>query len=307
MPRFLLSALLCAAVAVPAAAAEPSRPSGQTRRPNVLFILVDDLGYECLTCNGGTSYQTPNVDALAKSGVRFTRAYCTPLCSPSRVQLMTGRYGFRTGWTKLIESDRDFLDPKERTFGHQLRDANYRTGIAGKWQLAYFPDHPDHLKQCGFDESCLWTWMWEHKRSNRYWAPSIWQEGKLRPDLDKKYGPDVFTDYAIDFFRRHKDEPFFFYYPMVLVHAPWERTPDSPGTPKAGENDKKWFADMVARMDRDVGRLLKALDDLGLRENTIIMFTGDNGTDARITSRMGDVVVPGGKGKMTHIGTHAMT
>lgn len=317
MPTIPAAALIticlasCAAVAADAPA----------KRPNVVFILADDLGYECLSCNGSTSYQTPNVDALAAAGVRFTHATCTPLCSPSRVQVMTGRYGFRTGWTRLISGPKEFLDwKKERTFAHILKDAGYATAVAGKWQLAGFEHHPDHAKLCGFDEYCLWAWVYKGPRTARYWDPAIWQDGKLREDTKGKYGEDVFADFLIDFIGRNKDKPFFAYYPMVLTHDPFEPTPDSrgaAGAEKADKAEKKKkkaeggagaspanFPHMVRYMDKTVGRVVAALDKHGLRENTLIIFSGDNGTPKGIRSNVGDVVIPGGKGTVTEIGTH---
>ncbi len=275
------------------------------RKPNVVLILADDLGAECLGSYGSTSYRTPNLDALARSGLRFENCFCTPLCSPSRVQLMTGRYGFRTGWTQLIgaEGDQHFEPEKEKTFGHLLKGAGYATGIAGKWQLCHFDKHPEHLRECGFDESCMWTWQWEGKRSSRYWNPSIWQNGKLLPGTEEKYGPDLFSDFACDFIRRHKDRPFFFYYPMALVHEPFEPTPDS----KEGRKQKgaaKNFPDMVAYMDKIVGKIVATLDECKLRENTLLIFTGDNGTTKGIPSKLGERTVIGGKSTMKDTGSH---
>jgi arylsulfatase A len=293
------------------------------KKPNVVVILCDDMGYECLNCYGGTSYKTPNLDALAASGIRFRNAYATPLCSPSRVELMTGRYGFRTGWINLIGRGDDaleYFDPKkERTFGHVMQSAGYKTAIAGKWQLCYFPDHPDHLNQCGFDEYCCWTWMLNGKRTSRYWSPSVWQSGKVQTELKQPYGDDVFCDFLIDFIKRHRDEPFFVYYPMVLVHEPHLPTPDSKeitkeqrggkeqhggGVEGRQRRAKQYFPGMVNYMDKTVGRLVAALDELGLRDNTLIMFTGDNGTDRSVFSKLGDVTVQGGKGTVTEFGTH---
>lgn len=293
------------------------------KKPNVVVILCDDLGYECLNCYGGTSYKTPNLDKLAASGIRFRNAYATPLCSPSRVELMTGRYGFRTGWVNLIgrgDDAMEYFDPtKEKTFGHVMKSAGYATAIAGKWQLCSFPDHPDHLNRCGFDEHCCWTWVLNGKRTSRYWQPSIWQNGKERADLPKPYGEDIFCDFLIDFIKRHRDEPFFVYYPMVLVHEPHLPTPDSTTITKAQRAGKeehgggvdgkrnratKYFPGMVNYMDKTVGRLVAALDELGLRENTVVVFTGDNGTDRSVFSKLGDVTVQGGKGTVTEFGTH---
>lgn len=275
----------------------------EPRKPNIVLILADDLGAECLGSYGCTSYKTPNLDALARSGLRFENCYCTPLCSPSRVQLMTGRYGFRTGWTQLIESDGDeYFDPKkEKTFGSMLQAAGYATGIAGKWQLCHFDKHPDHLRECGFEEHCMWTWQWDGKRSSRYWDPSIWQNGKLLSGTDGKFGPDLFSDFACDYIRRHKDQPFFFYYPMALVHIPFTSTPDSKDR-KA--KDQKVFPDMIAYMDKMVGKVMATLDECKLRENTIVIFTGDNGTTKGVPTQVGDRTVIGGKGTMLDTGSH---
>src|SRR6187455_937332 len=144
MRTLLLAGLLLAAV--PPAERSPRASEG---KPNVILILADDLGAECLNSYGGTSYKTPNLTALAKSGLQFQNCFATPLCSPSRVELMTGRYGFRTGWTQLIESGTDeYFDPKkEKTFGAMMKEAGYATGLAGKWQLAQFEKHPDHVRE----------------------------------------------------------------------------------------------------------------------------------------------------------------
>ena len=294
-----IACVLCAVAVSPAGSAAPERP-------NVLLILADDLGAECLGSYGSTSYKTPHLDALARTGVRFEHCFATPLCSPSRVQLMTGRYPFRTGWTNLIRHQRDeFLDPKERTFGHMLRDAGYATALAGKWQLAEFQQHPDHVRKCGFDESCCWAWVMDDRQTSRYWSPAIWQEGKLRTDVGDHYGPDVFCDFLIDFISRNRERPFLAYYPMALVHAPFARPPgsDRPADTRP-RGDAANFPDMVAYMDRNVGRLVETLDRLGLREKTLILFSGDNGTARGIVSRVGEREIPGGKGQMTDAGTH---
>ena len=310
------------------------------RRPNILLILADDLGFETVNSYGGTSYKTPQIDALAKSGVRFANGFATPLCSPSRVELMTGRYGFRTGWINLIgrgqgeELNEHFYPEKERTFAHVLKAAGYATAVAGKWQLCEFQKHPEHAKECGFDESRCWAWQIDGKQTSRYWAPVLWENGQLQKMTAEVYGDDLFSDFLIDFMKRHKEGPFFAYYPMALVHAPHIAPPGSPGSEaartaaaqgkrgkgggkkakrKAAENqadddtivnDPANFPDMVVYMDKLVGKMVTALDQLGLRENTLVIFTGDNGTDRKITSKMGDLVVPGGKGTVTEIGAH---
>ena len=294
--------------------------ASKRERPNILLIMADDLGYECLGCNGGTSYRTPVLDKLAAGGTRFEHAYCAPLCSPTRLLIMTGRYGFRSyhGW--------GVLDPKEKTFGHVLREAGYATCVSGKWQLCTFdkPANADQPTRAGFDEHCVWVWHYQRKKPSRYWDPWIWQNGKMLDSAKGKYGPDVHCDFLIDFIRRHKDRPFFAYYPMNLVHAPFVPTPDSRRAAaagaegpagkegkKAGKGKRKPkgagqanYAAMVAYMDKCIGRVVAELDRLHLRERTLILFTGDNGTPKGIRSKMGDRTIPGGKGSMTDAGTH---
>lgn len=285
------------------AAYQPSGP-GAGGRPNIVLIMADDLGYECLGCNGSTSYKTPVLDELARTGMRFEHCYCQPLCTPSRVQLMTGKYNIRN-YTVFGS-----LDPKEITFGHILKKSGYTTCVAGKWQL-YGGGNGTHPARAGFDEYCLWQ---VEDRGSRYADPTVLENGTLRKDIKGKYGPDVFCDFITSFIERHGSQPFFIYYPMALTHGPFEPTPDSKewqqgkpavrrmGKPKA---DKKFFADMVAYMDKIVGRIGAKLDDLGLRENTLILFTGDNGTARGITSKKGSVSIEGGKGLTTDAGTHA--
>ncbi|MBI4607144.1 MAG: sulfatase-like hydrolase/transferase [Planctomycetes bacterium] len=288
-----LPALLVAAAACPAA--EP--------RPNVLWILADDLGYECLGSSGGTSYRTPSLDSLARGGMRFTRCFATPLCTPTRLALLTGRYGFRTGqrWGVLPEG--------EVTVANVLRDAGYDAAAAGKWQLAKFQEEPEHPRASGFDRHCLWTWSWDGKRPSRYWDPSIWQDGKLLEGAGGRYGPDLYCEYLIRFLREHapgaaEGRPFFAFYPMCLVHAPFDRVPGRAPAGYERMTAQERFADMVEHMDRLVGRLVAALDELGLRERTLVLFTGDNGTPRGITSRHGGRDVQGGKGLFTDAGTH---
>ncbi len=281
----------------------------ESKRPNIVLILADDLGAECLNCYGGTSYETPHLDALARSGVRFANAFGTPICSPSRVELMTGRYGFRTGWTSLIEGKDDYLDPaKETTFAHVLKDAGYATAVAGKWQLCGFNRHPDHARECGFDASCLWAWILDRGKTSRYWEPGVWQDGRDRQDVADRYGPDVYREYLINFMARRRDEPFFAYYPMALVHGPFEPTPASAGIrPRGagrGKGDPALFAEMVAYMDKEVGEIVAALGRLRLLDDTLILFSGDNGTPREITSMLAETAIPGGKGQMTDAGTH---
>src|SRR5947209_4984581 len=172
-------------------------------RPNVVLIMADDLGYETIGANGGTSYKTPTLDRLAASGVRFEHCYVQPLCTPTRVQLMTGKYNVRN-YITFGE-----MDPQAVTFGNLFQQAGYVTCMAGKWQLGRELQKP---KQYGFDEYCLWQ---HTRRPPRYPNPGLEINGVEKDFTNGEYGPDLVNDYAIDFITRHKDRPFFLYYPMM--------------------------------------------------------------------------------------------
>ena len=271
-------------------------------RPNIVLILADDFGYELLGCNGGTSYRTPQLDRLAAEGARFEHCYVQPLCTPTRVQLMTGQYNVRN----YLEFGTLLKD--QTTFGHLFRDAGYATCITGKWQLGRDLGLPKHF---GFDEYCLWQLS---RRPERYKNPGLEINGKEVDYSAGEYGPDIVNDYAIDFVRRSKDRPFFLYYPMMLTHSPYVPTPDSDdykesqavvdqkprGAKKAAgkkaADSHRHFTDMVEYTDKLIGKLVATLDELKLRENTVVVFVGDNGTGKGTRSMMGDRVVIGGKG-----------
>jgi arylsulfatase A len=287
LPLGLLA--LIAAVLLPGAAAT-------ARPPNLVLIMADDLGYETLGCNGGESYATPRLDRLAADGARFTRCFAQPLCTPTRVQLMTGLSNKRN-YRSFGE-----IDPAATTFANLLRDAGYATCIAGKWQLGQDPDLPRRL---GFDEACLWQ---HTRRPPRYANPGLEINGQPRDYTDGSYGPDLVNDFVCDFIGRMGDRPFLVYYPMILTHSPYQPTPQSTAwDPQAsGEkrSEKRFFADMVTAMDRLVGRVVDRLDDCGLRNDTLVIFLGDNGTGQGITSRFQGRRVAGGKGMTTAAGMH---
>ena len=178
------------------------------RRPNVILIMADDLGYETIGANGGTSYPTPNLDRLAAGGMRFTHCYVQPLCTPTRVQLMTGRYNVRN-YVNFGQ-----MDPQAVTFGNRFKEAGYLTCVAGKWQLGQDPQLP---KKFGFDEHCLWQ---HTRRPPRYVNPGLEINGVAKDFGQGEYGPDLVNEYAIDFIKRHRERPFFLYYPMILTHGP---------------------------------------------------------------------------------------
>ncbi len=265
--------------------------------PNIVLIMADDFGYECVTANGGQSYQTPHLDRLAAGGVRFEHCHVQPLCTPTRVQLMTGLYNVRN------YLNFGTLPRSETTFGQRLKEAGYATGVCGKWQLGHEADSPQHF---GFDESCLWQ---QTRRPPRYANPGLEYNGVARDFQNGEYGPTLVNDFALNFIARHKEGPFFLYYPMILTHAPFQPTPDSPYWDPAavGENvnrDVRHFADMTAYMDKLVGRVDAKLAELGIRDNTLLLFLGDNGTLGSVTSRFHGREYRGGKGTTTRRGTH---
>lgn len=278
-------------------------------RPNIVLILADDLGFECIGADGCTSYKTPVLDQLAATGVRFDKCHVQPLCTPTRAQVMTGIYNVRN-YTDFGE-----LEPKNVTFGNLLKDAGYATCMAGKWQLGTDVALP---KKFGFDEHCLWqhTRAGAGKTTSRYLNPGLEINGAPKDYTNKEYGPDIISDYALDFIQRKQAQPFFLYYTLMLTHAPYDATPDSSDYGKKQLNAKagilkvrpdginQHFADMVGYTDKLVGKLLAKLEELKLRENTLVIFLGDNGTQRGVLSMMGEKKFLGGKGLPTDAGMH---
>ncbi len=275
------------------AADSPKLPA----RPNLVFILIDDFGYECVTANGGESYQTPVMDQLSATGVRFEQCHVQPLCTPTRVELMTGMSNRRN------YAHFGILDPSQKTFGNLLKDAGYATCVAGKWQLGNGYEGPGHF---GFDEYALWHLL---KKGPRYKDPKLEINGTPHEYKNNEYGPDIVSDYVLDFITRKRDGPFFVYYPMMLTHAPFDATPDSPdyleskSGKKGGKDKSGHFADMTAYTDKLIGKLIAKLDELKLRDNTLVIILGDNGTGKAVTTKFKGAEAKGGKGTTTEWGT----
>ncbi len=266
---------------------------------NVILIMADDIGYECFGCYGSKQYQTPHIDRMAERGMRFTHCYSQPLCTPSRVKLMTGLSNVRNYAAFSI------LRRDQKTIGQYFHEAGYRTAIAGKWQLWGSSNYSEEFRgkgswpqNTGFDNICLWQ---VDERSERYHEPGLWIDGKNQQFGKGDYGPEFCAYYLIDFMKVHKDEPFFAYYPMILVHNPFVPTPDSQSL--TSKNRQRNFEDMVAYMDRLVGHIVQTTEDLGIADRTLILFTGDNGTNKEITSTLNGREIRGGKGLMTDAGT----
>lgn len=268
--------------------------------------MADDLGFETLGTYKGSSYKTPNLDQLAHDGMRFDHCYSTPLCTPSRVQIMTGKYNHRNyiGF--------GLLDPNEKTFAHYLKEEGYKTFIAGKWQLFGNANQQKLAgnrkgttpEKAGFDDFCLWQ---IDQRGYRYKNPTLSSKDRTIKYEDE-YGPDIFVDKIEAFMDKNKDTPFFVYYPMVLTHDPFVPTPDNEKfksfDPALKVNDTAYFGEMVSYMDKLVGRIRKKVEDLGIQNNTLILFVGDNGTDRDVTSTHDGKSIKGNKGYTTDAGTH---
>ncbi|WP_339745684.1 sulfatase-like hydrolase/transferase [uncultured Rubinisphaera sp.] len=295
--RILQAIILLIMAVIPQLAPSQQLYAAPPERPNILLIVSDDMGFECVEANGGTSYKTPRLNQLAETGMRFTHAYSQPICTPSRVQLMTGKYNQRNYIRFGV------LDPAQTTFAQVLKKAGYKTCIAGKWQLEGGFEGPHHF---GFDEYCLWQLT---RRPSRYPSPGLEINGK-EVDFPGKYGPDIASDFICDFIKQNEDQPFLVYYPMILPHWPFEPTPDSeewdPNSQGAGGSQKhpEFFVDMVNYTDKMVGKIIDQLEASGLRKNTLIIFTGDNGTATSVTSMIDGKSFQGGKGSPTDAGMH---
>lgn len=286
-------------------------------RPNFLIVLADNVGRDWFSCYGAPQVRTPHIDRLAATGVRFEHFYSTPLCSTTRVELLTGRYGLRTGWHTHHDSalyGGDGFDPKrELTWARALHDAGYATVVTGKWQVNDLYAEPDAIQRHGFDEHLVWTgarpgtgtadarWraagqvMGTREYESRYWDPVVFRNGR-REVLAGQFGPDAFLDFLVDFIARNKTKSFVAYYATPLPALAAVPTPISPDK---NASELQMFDGMVRYLDLQMGKLEEALTRLGLRENTVILFAGDNATPVRLTGPTAKVRERGGVRLMT--------
>ncbi|MCP4645489.1 MAG: arylsulfatase [bacterium] len=265
------------------------------RKPNIIFIMVDDLGYGDLGCYGQKVIKTPNIDNMAEQGIRFTQCYAgSTVCAPSRCCLMTGLH---TGHAYVRGNARVPLRPEDVTVAEVLKEAGYTTGLVGKWGLGE-PDTSGIPNRQGFD---YFFGYLNQGNAHNYYPEFLWRnekkvplEGNVESDKHKRvsvkraqYSHDLFAEEALQFLDRSKDDPFFLYYALTIPHANNERgraDGDGMEVPDYGiykdrdwPNPQKGHAAMITRMDADIGRLFDKLRDLGLDDNTIVFFTSDNG------------------------------
>lgn len=306
------------------------------RRPNIVFILLDNLGQEWLGCYGSDEKRTPTIDRLAREGVRFRHCYTPVVCGPSRIVLLTGRYPFRTGFTlhhdAALYSGGGLEPAREIVFARMLRLVGYRTGLIGKWQINNLYDQPGILNQHGFDEHLVWpgslnrdlvtddelrrfrqgiqddsvpvTTEITQKIESRYWDPVLIRNEK-REVHPGKFGPDVLQAAALDFLERHRQERFFLYYPMVLTHGKTHTQPvvPTPDNLKEGRPTEEMFGDMVQYADKLIGAIVTRLEKLGLRDNTVLFVATDNGTESRLTARFRGTTARGGLYQLNEAGS----
>lgn len=292
MNKLRYSLVLLVSVISLNAISQNKKLKASSEKPNIIYILADDLGIGDVSCYGSENNRTPIIDKLAKGGTRFTHGYTAPLCGPSRAMILTGRYAFRTGAVNQdmvgqIKPENEVLIPSV------LKPEGYTSAMVGKWsQFGLTP------KEFGFDDYITFQgsgcyWSTEKKKAENYI-----ENGENKKLDSLTYMPDLIHKHLVNFLTANKDKPFFLYYSMVNVHALIQRTPDS----KPGSD---FYDDNIAYMDKLVGKLLNVLDDLKLRKNTLIVFMGDNGTASQYADRssIGGKALSGKKGTMLECGS----
>ncbi len=263
---------LFAAVAGQVLSAEEA-DKANPKPPNVILIMVDDLGYHDLGCYGHPSIKTPALDRLAEEGIRLTSFYSgATVCTPSRMALLCGAYPSRLGWKKgvigYMISTKQGLSPEALTMAEIFKEAGYRTGIVGKWHLGDLPPFRPHRQ--GFDSA-----YYINKSNNQ--TKELWRGDELiEKPFENRLLTEKFTREAIAFIEKNKDRPFFLYIPYTAPHFPVQAHPEWKGKSEFGE-----YGDVVEEMDARIGEILATLETEGLDKNTIVVFLSDNGPEPR--------------------------
>lgn len=301
---------LCTGIAALALGAATSLHAAD--RPNIIVFLADDLGFETLAAYGGSSWPTPHLDRMARDGMRLDSCLATPMCATSRAMLLTGRHNFRNyrKWATI--------DPSVTTVASELRKVGYATAMAGKWHLGCWDPGPSGKcgpARLGFDEYLSCRIDEESVKSrktpglgNAYWKTRFIRNGSTQAPSESLHSEQAFLDFSIDFMRRHRDRPFFLHHASLLTHRPFVRV-TSPQPEDFNQDGKlAHFGPMLTRLDEVVGALRAELDRLGIANNTLFVFTSDNGTD-RVAEASGlrsiwrGQTVRGGKYLVNELGT----
>ena len=263
--------------------------SANSTRPNIIFILIDDMGWRELGAYGNRFNETPNIDRLAAEGLRFTQGYtAAPVCSPTRASLMTGQYPARIGITDYLEiDDEHFLSPDYITLNERLKSVGYVSGLVGKWHLmGDYQKRRGAPQLHGFDEVIV--------SETQYIGPGdYFHPYFFMPDVPARESPEYLTDRlnseALDFIKRNRERPFFLFLSHYAVHTELAAKPDllpkygrKPGVAKQQNNPT--MAAMLESVDEGVGHIMRTLDAFGLSENTLIVFTSDNGGEIGVTT-----------------------
>ena len=251
---------------------------GQKRKPNIILFLADDLGYGDLGCYGQKFIKTPHLDEMAAAGIRFTDFYSgSTVCAPSRCTLMTG---YHTGHSRVRGNDIVPLRPEDICVAELLKAAGYATGIFGKWGLGE-PGTTGVPNKKGFDE---WFGYLNQVHAHDYYPDYLWRNEEIVSLPARTYSHDLFTQEAIDFIKRKQNEPFFLYVPYTIPHANnelgdegMEVPSDAPYSHESWPQQQKNYAAMITRLDAHIGQILALLAELGLEEDTIVLFSSDNG------------------------------
>ena len=281
------------------------------QHPNIVLIMTDDVNHDMFNCYGEREINTPNIDQLAAKGVMFQTAWNSAMCGPARAEMMTGCYatttGFwRNGFSLPLPDGSNDLFKYHTSFSKILNDNGYATAVAGKWHIGG-AEHQDN-PVLGFDEYCMWEseqtleklfdieWKGGFEATNktaRYWHPCIIKNGTLLETKPTDFGPDIYSDFICDFISRQADvsKPFLAYYPMTMPHGPYVEVPsrtqqgsNDPKNDSKTSNDQR-FTEFVEYIDVIVGKIIKQLETSGVAENTIIIFTSDNGTAVTAKTR----------------------
>lgn len=282
MKKFKQIVLLTISIVVSLSCAKAETANKEPLKPNIIYILADDMGVYDLGCYGQQKIKTPVLDKMASEGMRFTQHYAgATVCAPSRGTLMTGMHTGH-GYVKgnfAMENEGNLPLPSETvTVAELMQTAGYKTGIMGKWGLGG-PNDKGHPNKQGFDYSYCYL---DQRLAHEYYPDHLWKNDE-KIALNNEYSHDIFAKEALGFIQRNKENPFFLYLPFTIPHGKYQVPDDSPYTNETWTTNQKNYAAMITRMDKDIGRIFSLLDSLKLDENTIVFFASDNGGTSGIS------------------------